>query len=360
MPFDIIFFTLLLFCTYVAFAQWRLTSDVPLIYYMGYLLFSLAHYGRHFWIMGATKMQYFPPPNPPLQWDMPLSYAAFACYFLFLDYMMDARNKAPNLSKVLCGIAYFLVFGIGLNLCVQRFADIRAAERWHQVFQILLLPAMFALVWFLRPLATLFYQKLILGGVVALVLGFFCVLATRHLEGRYDPVENVVCCFPLRNSLTLCLYHLKVGIAIDVACFSWALTLRQKALLATTVITKTVVVPPLSHTSEDSFLRDVDGHLAQCFNDENFTVAALAAAQRLHPDVLTRKMKEKTGLTTEQYILRYRLERALEMLGSTRLNISEIAFAAGFREAAHFSRAFKRHYGQTPGDMRRSMYPKND
>jgi AraC-like DNA-binding protein len=354
--FNIFFFSTILFCTYVTFAQWSLSRDIPSLFYIGYLLFTFGHYGRQFWIEGFMAGQFVRPPDPPFQWDSPLSYAAFACYFLFIERLMAMRDNAPRLSAFFENAARFLMAGIVVHLLLQRFWGIQTADLGHQIFQAMLFPIMILILVYLFRYAKIFYEKLILFGSLALVIGFLSVLGTRHYERR-DLIENVICCFP---EWPWCCYHLKVGIIIDVICFSWALTLRQKMLLSTTkVITEKVVVLPLDIHTEDDLLGNVNTWLAAHFHRESLTVPELAQAIFLAPDALTKKIKVKTGLTTEQYILRYRLERALEMLGSTRLNISEIAFATGFREAAHFSRAFKRHYGQTPGDMRRSIRPKN-
>ncbi|HEV8315310.1 MAG TPA: helix-turn-helix domain-containing protein, partial [Burkholderiaceae bacterium] len=46
-------------------------------------------------------------------------------------------------------------------------------------------------------------------------------------------------------------------------------------------------------------------------------------------------------------------ERALAGAGSAGRTITEIAYAAGFSDAAHFSRAFQQRFGMTPRAYRR-------
>jgi AraC-like DNA-binding protein len=61
--------------------------------------------------------------------------------------------------------------------------------------------------------------------------------------------------------------------------------------------------------------------------------------------------------TPSQYIWDLRLERTKERLttGSFRGgSISEIAFSCGFSSTAHFSRAFRKRYGMSPSDARRT------
>lgn len=267
LSFDIIFFTLLLFCAFVALGQWRQSKDAAIPWYIGYLLCTVGHYGRQFWISGVDRLGFVSPPDPVLQWGTPLSYAAFACYFLFIDRMMNIRTGTPRLSRALIGIAYFFVFMIGLNLLLQIIWGSGLADKVHQVFQVILLPTMVWVAIHLLRNARLFYQKLILLGAVALVIGFLCVLATRMLDGRYDPISGVICCFPTPWGKDICLYHLRVGVVLDVLCFSWALTLRQRELLLATVPVKIVEVKGPAGPAEVIFIEkhemEIKGSVSQ-------------------------------------------------------------------------------------------------
>ncbi len=61
-----------------------------------------------------------------------------------------------------------------------------------------------------------------------------------------------------------------------------------------------------------------------------------------------------TGLTPHQWLIRSRLHRAQELLGSTNLPLAEIALACGFCDQSHFNRTFARRTGETPGRWRRT------
>lgn len=62
------------------------------------------------------------------------------------------------------------------------------------------------------------------------------------------------------------------------------------------------------------------------------------------------------GDTFAALIRRRRLERAAALLtdSRTRSTVTEIAAAVGFDGPASFSRAFRREFGRTPSDVRRS------
>jgi AraC-like DNA-binding protein len=359
--FNIIFCTILLFFAYLAFAQWRMTKDTLILWYIGYLLFSFVHYVRDFWINGFLKYQIFSvPPDPPLQWNSPSSYAAQACYFLFIAQVLSPRTNTERFTKVLKGVARFFAIAIVLHLLVQIFWGSSFADKIHRINLVLLLPVLFWIIIQLFRLAQHFYEKLILFGTVALIIGFVSAVATRLLP-RYDWVDGVICCFPTPWGWSFVLYHMKIGILIDIICFSWALTLRQKMLLTKepeVVIQKEVILPLSETLPEDTLLQKLNEWLSKHYHEDTLTVVELAQNLYLGPDVLTRKLKEKTGRTTEQYILRYRLERALELLASSDKTIGQISTDTGFKNDAHFSRAFKSHYGKSPGEMRRNLHQK--
>jgi AraC-like DNA-binding protein len=63
------------------------------------------------------------------------------------------------------------------------------------------------------------------------------------------------------------------------------------------------------------------------------------------------KVFSDDGTTLAQFIWRSRLERIHDALGDTRLanrSVTAIAYQWGFNNAAHFSKAFKAHYGVPP------------
>lgn len=68
---------------------------------------------------------------------------------------------------------------------------------------------------------------------------------------------------------------------------------------------------------------------------------------------LNRKMKAITGLTTTNYILKTRLNKAKKLLTNTPKPIGDIAMECGFNDFAYFSRSFKKEFGMTPTSFQR-------
>ncbi|MCB9340973.1 MAG: helix-turn-helix transcriptional regulator [Lewinellaceae bacterium] len=68
----------------------------------------------------------------------------------------------------------------------------------------------------------------------------------------------------------------------------------------------------------------------------------------IHVNHLNKVLKETTGKSTTEVINGRMVEEAKILLKQTRWNASEIAFALGFDEVAHFSNFFKKHTAVSP------------
>jgi AraC-like DNA-binding protein len=62
--------------------------------------------------------------------------------------------------------------------------------------------------------------------------------------------------------------------------------------------------------------------------------------------------KEVTGEAPHQYHLNLRLDKARELLSTTNLNVSEVAYSLGFDSVFYFSRLFKNKNGVSPRSYR--------
>jgi AraC-like DNA-binding protein len=82
-------------------------------------------------------------------------------------------------------------------------------------------------------------------------------------------------------------------------------------------------------------------------------VGDLARRVDLSASQLQREFRRLFGMTVGDYILRLRLLMARRRLRTTTDAVGRIATECGFYDQAHFTRAFKKHMGQTPLEYRR-------
>lgn len=65
----------------------------------------------------------------------------------------------------------------------------------------------------------------------------------------------------------------------------------------------------------------------------------------------------RTEQTVSRYIWNTRLEKSREdILNLINISITEIAFKWGFNHTTHFSRAYKKYYGESPSETRKLLY----
>jgi len=86
-------------------------------------------------------------------------------------------------------------------------------------------------------------------------------------------------------------------------------------------------------------------------------VPALARAARLSPAHFSREFRRAFGETPHQYLLTRRLERAAALLRSTDRSVTEICFLVGLRSVGSFTTSFGRMYGMTPTAYRAAFPP---
>lgn len=93
---------------------------------------------------------------------------------------------------------------------------------------------------------------------------------------------------------------------------------------------------------------------------ERFGIEELAAECQISPSRFAHVFKAQTGMAVRPYVRWLRLTRALDEVGGGR-TLTAAAHAAGFADAAHFSRTMRRHFGIAPtaivSSLRRRAVP---
>jgi len=79
---------------------------------------------------------------------------------------------------------------------------------------------------------------------------------------------------------------------------------------------------------------------------------AVAERLKISGDHLTRLFKRATGLTFNEYLTRFRMRRAMELLRDPSVRIGEVADLCGYRDARYFSTLFRQTVGLTPSEFR--------
>lgn len=91
-------------------------------------------------------------------------------------------------------------------------------------------------------------------------------------------------------------------------------------------------------------MKCVNAHLS----DPDFNVERLTEEVGISRSQLHRKMKELTGISTNEFIRNLRMEEASRLLRQGDVNITQVAYAVGFNSQTHFSTVFKKYFGMSP------------
>jgi AraC-like DNA-binding protein len=93
----------------------------------------------------------------------------------------------------------------------------------------------------------------------------------------------------------------------------------------------------------------IDRHYAK-----PLTVVRLARRAGLSPFHFIRAFRSATGATPHQYLRARRMDRAMHLLATTPMPVTEICEAVGFRSLGSFSTLFRRLTGVSPAAFRAS------
>lgn len=90
---------------------------------------------------------------------------------------------------------------------------------------------------------------------------------------------------------------------------------------------------------------------------EELTREDLAKQVYLSPDYLSRLFRAEEGENLSNYLIRYRIEKARELLRGTREPIHQIACSVGYTNFSYFAKIFRKYVGCTPNEYRKNKEP---
>ncbi|MCR5774495.1 MAG: response regulator [Lachnospiraceae bacterium] len=100
--------------------------------------------------------------------------------------------------------------------------------------------------------------------------------------------------------------------------------------------------------------------IRQNYRNESLSIKSVSDhVNRSAPYVCT-FFKSETGLTLNQYITAYRIERAQEMLSDPRYKITDIAAKVGYTDVNYFGKIFKKVTNMSPSEFRSNLSAGNE
>lgn len=101
---------------------------------------------------------------------------------------------------------------------------------------------------------------------------------------------------------------------------------------------------------DEAFLKKAMKLMEDHLDDSQFSTDTFAREMCMSRSNLHLKMKALTGESTNEFIRRFRLRRAVDLLKSGRYTVSEVSSMVGYGTPSYFATSFKKFYGSLPSD----------
>jgi AraC family transcriptional regulator of adaptative response / methylphosphotriester-DNA alkyltransferase methyltransferase len=92
--------------------------------------------------------------------------------------------------------------------------------------------------------------------------------------------------------------------------------------------------------------------IAQDFGNEDLSLTTVARTIATSRRQLQRAFAESGGTSFRSELQRVRMARAAALLRDGSVSVQAVASAVGYRQAAQFAKAFRRHHGAPPSAFR--------
>lgn len=109
------------------------------------------------------------------------------------------------------------------------------------------------------------------------------------------------------------------------------------------------------HNLDNEFLQKINQLIEERLESEKIDIGYLSDKMCMSSSTLYRKMKALTGISTNEYIRKARMQYAKKFLEEGKYNISEITYKVGMNSLFYFRQCFKEEFGCTPTEYLRSI-----
>lgn len=100
---------------------------------------------------------------------------------------------------------------------------------------------------------------------------------------------------------------------------------------------------------------DITDYIKINFSNYNLSLLNIASKFYVNPSYLSRIFKQETGQSFTEYLLRLRMEKAIEFLKETQMKAYQVAEAVGIKDPYYFSNCFKKFTGVSVNEYRKLL-----
>ena len=110
-----------------------------------------------------------------------------------------------------------------------------------------------------------------------------------------------------------------------------------------------------SRTGRNRIVSEAIQYIEKSYGDPSIRVAEIAKTVNVERGYLYTLFMKNLGLSPQEYLLKFRLTKATDLLNHTELPIDKIATECGYQDPATFSKAFRKMFDIPPGRFRKRI-----
>ncbi len=103
---------------------------------------------------------------------------------------------------------------------------------------------------------------------------------------------------------------------------------------------------------ENSTIYMIRDYISSNYANSALSVKDISEYVKLSTSYLCTYFKNGTGVTLNQYITEFRLEKAKQLLSDPRYRINDVSSAVGYSDGNYFSKSFRKYTGLSPSEFR--------
>ncbi|MFA7672783.1 MAG: helix-turn-helix domain-containing protein [Clostridia bacterium] len=88
---------------------------------------------------------------------------------------------------------------------------------------------------------------------------------------------------------------------------------------------------------------------------DDVSLVTIAERLQIHPNYLSKIFKQVTDESFTDHVISYKMNEAKKLLKTTNAKVYEISDKLGYKDVAHFTKLFKKHFGISPTEYRQLL-----
>ena len=111
-----------------------------------------------------------------------------------------------------------------------------------------------------------------------------------------------------------------------------------------------LALPELRKGDKSKYVLEAMDFIGRHYSDPSISIGLIAQHLGISEGHLSHLFKKETDYTLLNYLTRYRIHKAMELLKDCRVKVYEVAEQVGYRDITYFSATFKKLVGVSPSE----------